>query len=149
MFDCAVLSLLMLLRLNDSPSWILRFRPWKFLANSKMLSVNLENVRQASVCQTVPKFWFICLFYSFSKKLIYWNAKGEVKSQTLEPFVIRRSASLFWLFRVSKKFSRLKSQNSTLNISWPQRPQKRHTQTFFSLKSIHFFQRLMGGMNKR
>ena len=107
MFDCAVLSLLSslrLLRLNDSPSWILRFRPWKFLANSKKLSANLENVRQASICQTVLKFWLICLFYSFSKKLIYWNAKGEMKSQTLEPFVIRRSPSLFWLFRVSKKF---------------------------------------------
>ena len=96
MFDCAVLSSL------SSPSWILRFRPWKFLANSKKLSANLENVRQASICQTVPKFWFICLFYSFSKKLIYWNAKGDMKSQTLEPFVIRRSASLFDFSELAK-----------------------------------------------
>ena len=27
----------------------------------------------------VPKFWFVCLFYTFSKRLFYLNSRGEVE----------------------------------------------------------------------
>ena len=33
----------------------------------KSLPANIEKVNQTSVCQRIPKFWFICHFYSSSK----------------------------------------------------------------------------------
>ena len=55
------------LRPKDDRGWILRLRPRNFAIISESLTANLEKVRQTSVWQTVPKFWFICLFYCSSK----------------------------------------------------------------------------------
>ena len=45
----------------------LRLQPRNFSIISESLAANLEKVRQTSVWQTVPKFWFIWLFYCSSK----------------------------------------------------------------------------------
>ena len=55
------------LRSKDVQCWILRLRLWKFVIISESLAASLEKVRQSSVWQKVPKFWFICLFYCSSK----------------------------------------------------------------------------------
>ena len=55
------------LRSKDVRCWILRSRPRNFAIISESLAANLEKVRQTSVWQMVLKFWFICLFYCFSK----------------------------------------------------------------------------------
>ena len=55
------------MRSKNDQCWILRLRPQNFVIISESLAANLEKVRQASVWQTVPKFWFIWLWYlSFS-----------------------------------------------------------------------------------
>ena len=58
------------------------------------------NVWQTSLWQTVPKFWFICLFYCSSKtyscKLCKEKDIKVKQIRTLEPFVIQKSALPFW-----------------------------------------------------
>jgi hypothetical protein len=54
------------LRSKNDRGWILRLRPWNFAIISESLAANLEIVRQTFVWQTVPKFWFICLFHCSS-----------------------------------------------------------------------------------
>ena len=51
------------LRSNDDRCCILRLGPWKFAIVPESLAPKLEKVRQTSVWQTVPKFWFIWLWY--------------------------------------------------------------------------------------
>ena len=51
------------LRSKDDRGWILRLRPWNFAIIAESLAANLEMVRQTCVWQTVPKFWFIWLWY--------------------------------------------------------------------------------------
>ena len=51
------------LRSKDNWGWILRLRPWNFVIISESLAAYLEKVRQTFVWQTVPKFWFIWLWY--------------------------------------------------------------------------------------
>ena len=55
------------LRSKDDRGWILRLRPQNFAIISESLATNHEKVRQTSLWQTVPKFWFIRLFYCSSK----------------------------------------------------------------------------------
>ena len=55
------------LRSKDDQGWILRLQPRNFVIISESLPANLKKVRQTSVWQTIPKFWFICLFYCSSK----------------------------------------------------------------------------------
>ena len=66
------------LRSNDHWCWILRLQPWNFAIIPESLAANLEKVRQTSVWQTVPKFWFICLFYCSSKT---YYCKKYIKSK--------------------------------------------------------------------
>ena len=56
------LPFLRLLRSKDNRGWILRMWPLNFATISESLAANLK-LRQTSFWQTVPKFWFICLFY--------------------------------------------------------------------------------------
>ena len=51
------------LRSKDFLWWILRLRPLKFVIISERLAANLEEVKQSSVWLTVPKFWFIWLWF--------------------------------------------------------------------------------------
>jgi hypothetical protein len=48
------------LRSKNDPGWILRL--WPFAIISESVAANLEKVRQTSVWQTFPKFWFIWLW---------------------------------------------------------------------------------------
>ena len=47
------------------------FRPRNFSVEKNSLHANLKNVNENSICQTVPNFCFICLFYSSSKRLFF------------------------------------------------------------------------------
>ena len=51
------------LRSKDNWCGILRLWPWNFVIICERLATKLEKVRQMSVWQTVPKFWFIWLWY--------------------------------------------------------------------------------------
>ena len=51
------------LRSKDDRCWILRLWPRNFVIISESLAANLEKVRQTSVWQTVPRIWFIWLWY--------------------------------------------------------------------------------------
>ena len=55
------------LRSKDILCWILRLWTWNLVIISERLAANLEKVMQTSVWQTIPKFWFICLFLLFLK----------------------------------------------------------------------------------
>ena len=48
---------------KDVQCWILRLQPRNFAIISESLAANLEEVRQTSVWQTVPKFWFSWLWH--------------------------------------------------------------------------------------
>ena len=60
---CLEGSFLRPLRSKDVWGWILKLQPRNVLGSSESLTANLEKVRQTSVWQMVPKFWFIWLWY--------------------------------------------------------------------------------------
>ena len=55
---------------------VLRLWPQKFVIIFESLAADLKKVRQTSIWQTVPDFWFICLFYCSSKT---YNANAKRK----------------------------------------------------------------------
>ena len=62
--------------------WIWRLEPQNFVIISETLDANLEKVKQASVWQMVPKFWFIWLWYlSFC---ITYKSKSLKRGQFLK-----------------------------------------------------------------
>ena len=115
--------------------WILRLWPRNFAIISESLAANLEKVRQTSVWQTVPKFWFIWLWY-LSFCITYKDFEDNKKDkwiQTLEPFVIQRSALPFrgWQPNFQKWLQNFEVITSKFNIKWPpQWPQKRLYQIY-------------------
>ena len=54
----------------------LRLRPRNFAIIPESLAANLEKVRQTTVWQTVPKFWFIWLWYLSYKSM---NFRGRTQ----------------------------------------------------------------------
>ena len=79
-------------RSKDNWGWILRLRPRNFVIISESLAANLEKVRQTSVWQTVPKFWFICFFIVPQILTLVSNAKRKIsKSYRREKVVSKKN----------------------------------------------------------
>jgi hypothetical protein len=120
------------LRSKDDRCWILRLRPRNFVIISESLAANLEKVRQTSVWQTVPKFWFIYLFFVPQRLTLVSNAKRKIsksnKSELWNRLSYRGLPYFFEVgsqtFRNDYKTSRSQPQNSTSIVLWPQWPQK-------------------------
>ena len=122
------------LRSKDDRCWILRLRPRNFGIISESLATNLEKVRQTSVWQTVPKFWFIWLWYIYFC-IIYKSKSLRNNKKELWHHLSYRGLSYSFevgsqTFKTDYKISRSQSQNSTSIILWPQWPQKRPFQSF-------------------
>ena len=79
---CFTVPFLRPLRSKDNRCWILRLRPRNFVIIFESLAANLKKVRQTSVWQTVPKFWFIWLWYlsfciTYKSKFLRNNKKDK------------------------------------------------------------------------
>ena len=125
----------------------------------KSLAPSLEKVRQTSVWQTFPKFWFFWLWY-ISFCITY-------KSKSLRNNKKRQINQNFWTVchtEVYLTFSRLGAKLSgTIAKFWGRSLKIQHGSSFdlnnlkngpslhfkSSLKSMHLIQRLMWAMNCR
>ena len=90
------------LRSKDVQGWILRLRPWIFLDSSEDLATNLKKVKQTSESngkwlQSSDLFDIDIFLFALLTWVSLWGTiKKTKKIKTLEPFVVQRSALLFW-----------------------------------------------------
>jgi hypothetical protein len=126
------------LRSKDNRCWILRLWPQNLAIIPESLAANLEKVRQTSLWQSVPKFWFISLWYlsfciTYKSKSLRNNKKTN-RSELWNSLSYRGLPYFFEVgsqtFRNDCKISRSQPQISTSIVLWPQWPQKQPFLTF-------------------
>ena len=144
------------LRSKTIQCWILRLQLWNFTIISESLAANLEKVRQMSVWQTVPKFWFIWLWY-LSFCITYVSLCGTTKKQKIQNFgtvchtevcitFLRLAAELSEL---AKKIMKLQPQvqpRTSFDPNGLKNSPFKHFES--SLKSMHLSQKFMRGMSR-
>ena len=107
-WKCLVWPFLRPLRSKDVRCWIFRLQPRTFVIFSESLAANFQKDRQSFVWQTVPKVWFICLFYCSSKTYSckYIMQKERYQSQINQNFETIFHRGLPYLFEVGSQIFR-------------------------------------------
>ena len=141
---------------KDVGDWFFRLQSQNILVSSECLAANLKKVRQTSVWQMVPKFWIIWLWYisfciTYKSKSLRNNKKDKEKlwnylSYRGLPYFLRLATKISEL---AKKFGgrspKIQPRMSFDLNGFKNGPSKHFERT---LKSMHFFQRLIGDRTK-